>query len=279
MRRNFLDNKPFAMRSYRYPIILVFFVSFVMSSTSCKKDLGLNIFTVQDDIDLGKQVEQQIASDPATYPILPEAQYQGVYNYVYNIRDKILNSGQVTHKSDFAWSVKVIHDDNTLNAFCVSGGYIYVYTGLLKYLDTEDELAGVLGHEMAHADRRHTTNQMTQQYGIETLLNVVLGSDSNTLAQIGASLLTLKFSRDDEAEADKYSVIYLCPTDYNSAGAAGFFTKLIAQQQTGNTPQFLSDHPSPDNRVQAINDEKATLACTGTATYDAQYAAFKAQLP
>lgn len=269
------------MHRYRYSILIVLFLFFAMGigGSSCTKGTGLNIFTIQDDIDLGKQVQQQIASDPATYPILPEAQYQGVYNYVYNVRDKILNSGKVTYKSEFAWSVKVIENDSILNAFCVSGGYIYVYTGLLKYLDSEDELAGVLGHEMAHADRRHTTEQMTKQYGIETLLNVVLGSDSNTLAQIGASLLTLKFSRDDESEADKYSVIYLCPTDYNSAGAAGFFEKLIAQQQAGNTPQFLSDHPSPDNRVQAINNEKTTEGCTGTATYDSQYASFKAMLP
>jgi len=70
------------------------------------------------------------------------------------------------HKDDFAWQVKIIDDPETLNAFATPGGYIYVYTGLIKFLDTEDQLAGVMGHEIAHADLRHSTRQMTSSYGV-----------------------------------------------------------------------------------------------------------------
>ena len=66
--------------------------------------------------------------------------------------------------------LRIIHDDSTLNAFCTPGGYIYIYTGILKFLDSEDEFAGVLGHEIAHADLRHSTRQMTKQYGVQILL-------------------------------------------------------------------------------------------------------------
>ena len=261
-------------------LLLIACATFLMiDGTGCKKGSGLNIFSVQDDITLGQQTADKIAADPVTYPILSKTQYASTYSYVTGLRDKILATGQLTYKDQFPWTVDIIRDDNTLNAFCVPGGHIYVYTGLIKYLDTEDELAGVMGHEMAHADRRHVTKQMTEQYGITTLLNVVLGSDTGTLTRISTGLLTLAFSRSDESEADKYSVIYLCGTNYNAAGAAGFFQKLIDLQQTGNTPQFLSTHPNPDNRVAAINSEKTTLGCTGTATNQSAYAAFKAALP
>ncbi|MEO6833992.1 MAG: M48 family metalloprotease, partial [Chitinophagaceae bacterium] len=216
------------------------------------------------------------------YPILDPTQYASAYNYLNSMRDVILNSGQVTHKADFTWELHIIRDDNTLNAFCTPGGYIYVYTGLIKYLDNASSLAGVLGHEMAHADKRHTTEAMTKQYGISTLLSLVLGKDSGLLVQVSESLINLKFSRDNESEADKYSVIYLCPTKYKSDGAALFFEKMQASGSS-NPPQFLSTHPNPDNRIQAIEDEAKSLNCSGgtisPSEENAGYAAFKASLP
>lgn len=249
---------------------------------SCNKDEGVNIFSIQDDRNLGLQVSQQIAADPATYPILDPVQYASAYQYLNNMRDVILNSGQVTHKADFNWELRIIRDDNTLNAFCTPGGYIYVYTGLIKFLDNASSLAGVLGHEMAHADKRHSTEAMTKQYGISTLLSLVLGNDPGLLVQVSESLVNLKFSRDNETEADKYSVIYLCPTKFKSDGAAAFFQKMQSLGSV-NPPQFLSTHPNPDNRVKAIEDEAAGLNCSGGNIQVSEdkdgYAAFKASLP
>ena len=80
-------------------------------------------------------------------------------------------------------SQEIIKDDNVQNAFATPGGHIYVFTGLIKFLDNESQLAGVLGHEMAHADRRHTSRQLQNEYGINLLLSVVLGENPNQLAQ------------------------------------------------------------------------------------------------
>jgi predicted Zn-dependent protease len=261
-----------------------FFVSnflwiFLLVFNSCKnKDGGVNIFSLDDDKKLGAQVAQQIAGDPAHYPLLSEADYPQAYTHLRQIRDRILNSGNVNHKADFAWEVKIIRDDTTLNAFCTPGGYIYVYSGIIKYLDTEDQLAGVLGHEIAHADRRHSTDAMTQEYGIQTLVNIVLGKDTGALSGIAENLLFLKYSRNHEAEADEYSVIYLSGTPYQCNGAAGFFTKLESAGNAKSTPEFLSTHPDPNNRITAINDKAKSLGCSTTPSgFD--YAAFKASLP
>ncbi|HVD97682.1 MAG TPA: M48 family metalloprotease [Cytophagaceae bacterium] len=260
---------------YHFAFLLLIFVGF----NSCKnKDGGVNIFSIDDDKKLGLQVSQQIAADPATYPILSEADYPQSYTYLRAIRDRILNSGKLNHKDDFVWDVKIIRSDTTLNAFCTPGGYIYVYSGIIKYLDTEDELAGVMGHEMAHADRRHSTDAMTEQYGIQTLVAIVLGKNQNALASLATNLLELKYSRKNEAEADEYSVIYLSATPYQCNGAAGFFEKLTASGSSGNTPEFLSTHPNPDNRIQAINDKAASIGCN-TSPSGFNYNDFKNSLP
>lgn len=255
----------------------------VSLSVSCKKDNpsdnSINFFSINDDIKMGMQVQQQIESNPAQYPLLREADYPAAYQYLNKIKGKILNSGAVFYKDKFAWSLKIIKDDKTLNAFCVPGGYIYVYTGLIKYLDSENQLAGVLGHEMAHADRRHSTDQLTKIYGLQLLLQVALGKDSSQLANIAGSLVSLKFSRNNEKEADEYSVKYLCPTDYQADGAAAFFEKLQSSGSGSNGPVFLSDHPDPGDRINDIKSQKTTLGCSGSATYPSEYQAFKSTLP
>lgn len=256
-------------------------VSIILVFNGCKKDAPfVPFFSISDDVALGKQVEAEIAADPATYPILDSASNSQAYVFLYGIRNQLLNSGKIVYKTEFEWKLRIIKNDTTLNAFCTPGGYIYVYTGLIKYLDSKDQLAGVLGHEMAHADRRHTSRSMQTQYGIGTLLNILLGKDNATLQQIAGSIYLLKNSRDHESEADEYSVKYLCPTNYNAAGAAGFFQKMINEGYTENMlSSFFSTHPSPANRVQKINENKTKENCTGSGTFDSEYAAFKTLMP
>lgn len=103
---------------------------FLWIGTSCDKNGNINILSVADDKKLGLQVSEEIAANPSTYPLLEEAAYASSYSYLRNLADKILNSGKLTYKDEFAWQIKIIRDDNTLNAFCTPGGYIYVYTGL-----------------------------------------------------------------------------------------------------------------------------------------------------
>lgn len=239
---------------------------------------GFNVFSLQDDIKLGQQVSREIEKDSKNYPILPESGNREAYAYIRGITNKILNSGKVPHKDDFPWQVKIIDDDETLNAFCTPGGFIYVYTGLIKYLDSEDQLAGVMGHEIAHAALRHSTRQMTKVYGVQTLLQVATGrADPGMMEQIALGLVNLKFSRNHETESDNGSVKYLCATGYNAAGAAGFFKK-IQSQGGGRTPEFLSTHPNPKNRVENIESKAKEMGCRGRETNRSEYSQIKKKL-
>lgn len=260
---------------------LLFLLLIPVLFVTCKKDDespgGLNLFSIQDDIEMGMQMDQYIR-DSTDYVLLDRNQYPLAYNYIENIKNDILNSGKIIYKDEFEWKVTIIKDDETLNAFATPGGYIFIYTGLMKYLTCGDHFAGVLGHEMAHSDRRHSTKQLTKQYGTTFLLSILLGE--GTISQVTAGLISLKFSRSDESEADEFSVKYLCSVpDVEADGAAGFFESLIAQGQSGGTPEFLSTHPNPENRVEDIKKLAVELGCDTSAVCSVTYTDVVNSLP
>lgn len=263
-------------------IILGAFACILLAISACDTTSALqklNLFPVSQDKQLGLQVNDQILNEPSKYPVMPESKNPELYRYVRGITDKILNTGKVQYREDFAWEVRIIEDHEVLNAFCTPGGYIYVYTGLIKYLDSEDQLAGVMGHEIAHAALRHSTRQMTNAYGLNALSQLALGSSNpGMLAQVAQNLVSLKFGRNHETEADTHSVIYLCGTEYNAAGAAGFFEKLTASGSSSSQPAFLSTHPDPGNRVKNIHDKAKELGCTSGKTFHERYAQMKATI-
>ena len=259
--------------------VLVLMTTVILSSCN-KDDNGVNIFTVEDDKQLGLQMKEEILGNPGEYPLLQASQYPEAYEHMMQVRDAILSSGEVDFDSEFAWEVYIIKNDTTLNAFCTPGGYIYFYTGLIKFLDNDAQFAGVMGHEMAHAAERHSTQQMTKAYGLTMLLSVVLGENPNMIAQmvaeLAAGVTSLAFSRDDEYEADEFSVKYLYETSYDARGVAGFFEKMIGQPEP---PEFLSTHPNSENRVEKIYEVWEGLGGKTGETYPAEYQAFKNNLP
>jgi beta-barrel assembly-enhancing protease len=247
----------------------------------CDESLpDINIFGIEDDKELGAELAAEIAANPQEYgEILERDTFPEAYAHLDRIRDAILDSEGVTYRKRFDWETHIIHDDEVLNAFAAPGGYIYVYTGLIRYLESEDHFAGVMGHEIAHADQRHSTEQLTKAYGITELLSLIFGdSDPGLAADVAAGLLSLEFSREDESEADEYSVIYLCDTEYAANGAAGFFEKLLEEGGV-EIPEFLSTHPSSAARVADIDAEAEALGCSIEANPNAQWAAFQSSLP
>ena len=232
---------------------------------------NLNIFPPSQDLELGKQVDKEIKADPYNFPILERSKNKAIYQYVEGLRDKVLSSNEIVYRDSFIWDVTIIDQDTIQNAFVTPGGYIYVYTGLMKNLEAEDELIGVIGHEIAHADQRHSTQQLTKVLGVAILADAVLGK-SDALQQVVTALFQLRFSRTHETEADTYSVKYLCPTSYNAAAMAKFFEKMEGQP---TPPEFLSTHPSPSNRVENIHEQYEKQGCTGTQSNVDKYTKFK----
>jgi predicted Zn-dependent protease len=165
----------------------------------------------------------------------------------------------------YQWEFNVIKDDKTENAWCMPGGKVAVYTGILPITQDETGLAVVMGHEIAHAVAKHGSERMSQGLISElggAALSVALANNSATTQQValqafgvGSQLGTLKFGRNQESEADHLGLIFMAMAGYNPDGAVAFWQRMDAKEGAASPPEFLSTHPSNGTRIADIQRE------------------------
>ena len=169
-------------------------------------------------------------------------------------------TGQEDLLSQFQWEFNLINE-NQVNAFCMPGGKIVVYEGILPYTQTEAGLAVVLGHEVGHAIAKHSNERMSNQMALEmggAAVSSVLSKTSATTQNIGATVwglgselgIALPFNRKQELEADHLGLVLMAIAGYDPNAAIPFWERM--SQQGGGTPEFLSTHPSDHTRVSEI---------------------------
>jgi len=160
--------------------------------------------------------------------------------------------------ADWEWSVVVIDDPKMINAWCMAGGRMAIYTGLLEKLEpTDDELAQVMGHEISHALAKHTAEKMSIQIATSVGVAIVgIASDNTGVALTGAALaamlaVNLPNSRAAESEADQMGIELAARAGYHPAAAATLWQKMGAASKSG-MPQFMNTHPDPENRQKRL---------------------------
>lgn len=171
-------------------------------------------------------------------------------------------TGYESQLANFAWEFNLVKD-NQINAFCMPGGKIIVYEGLLSVAQTEDELAVVLGHEIAHAVAKHSnervSQQMMTQYGA-AIISAALSKKSAAVQSVATSVfglgaqvgLMLPYSRKHEYEADYMGVVFMELAGYDSTAAIGFWTKMAGLGSDSASSDFLSTHPSDARRISEL---------------------------
>lgn len=179
------------------------------------------------------------------------------------VESYLKSNGMADEVKEYSWEFNLVQD-NSANAFCLPGGKIVVYEGLLPYTQNEGSLAVVLGHEIAHAVAKHSAEQISkqykQQYGTQILSGVLnaatgsnVGSYAAVLAQQGLKLRNLKYSRDHELEADHMGLIFAAMAGYDPQVAIPFWQRMASG--SSNSSDFLSDHPSDAKRIAALQQE------------------------
>ena len=219
---------------------------------------GFNLFSKEQDVQLGKESAAEVRKQ------MPIVKDPFLNEYVNRIGKRLANSPEA-RDSGYPFTFEVVADPS-INAFALPGGPMFINTGLLKAVDNEAQLAGVMGHEMSHVILRHGTNQASKAQLIQ--LPAVLGSQVaggsmvGKLAQVGIGLgansVLLKFSRSAESQADLMGSHLIADAGYDPIQMARFFEKLSAEGG-GRAPQFLSSHPNPENRDRAIQKEVSKL--------------------
>ncbi|MBI1788722.1 MAG: M48 family metalloprotease [Acidobacteria bacterium] len=213
---------------------------------------GLNLFSKQQDIQLGREYANQIRRQ---VQVVDNRELQ---DYIGRLGRRLASQPEA---DDYPYTFTVVNE-RSINAFALPGGPAFVQTGLLAAADNEAQVAGVLAHEISHVALRHGTNQASKANFLQIpaiLAGVITGSNLwAQLAQIGAVGVMLKFSRTAENQADLLGARLMNNAGYNPLELARFFEKLEAEGGS-RAPQFLSDHPNPGNRVKAIEEEIRAL--------------------
>jgi predicted Zn-dependent protease len=191
----------------------------------------------------------------------------GLQAYVDSVGQAL---AKVSHRPELAWTFTVL-DDPVVNAFALPGGYIYITRGILAHFDSEAQLAGVLGHEIGHVTARHGAQQMTQQQllgaglALGTLFSETVRRYSRE-AQTALGLLTLKYGRDDENEADALGVRYSTSGGWDPRQIPRTYEMLkrVGDRAGQRLPAFLSTHPDPGDRMQRTTALAAEAAAGRT---------------
>lgn len=204
-----------------------------------------------------------------------------VQSYVAGLGQKIAAAAKGRTPEGITYTFKVVDDPETVNAFAMPGGYVYVYSGLLLKAESEAEVIGVLGHEVAHVTERHVAERLVAAYGLQSLLSMALGENPGQITQIVAGVAAqgylLKYGRNQESESDRVGLSFVLRAGYNPDGMVSFFQKLNASG--GSPPTFLSSHPNPGDRAATlrslIKQQGNVPTKTGKEEFERMYPKFR----
>jgi Zn-dependent protease with chaperone function len=214
---------------------------------------GFNLFSMQKELQLGKENAEQVDK---TYPLVTDPQ---VLRYINDLGQRLASLAP-NNNSEYAWTFKVINSSD-INAFALPGGYIYVNRGAIEAAENEAQIAGVMAHESGHVVMRHGTHEVTQAFltqGSLAILGGILGQPGSLAAQLAEmglmNSILLKNSRSAESQADEVGTYILYQAGYDPHAMAQFF-EIVEKKYPQKTIQFFSDHPVPENRINAVDRE------------------------
>lgn len=220
----------------------------------------LVLMSESQEIAMGREAAPKIAATMGLYPD------EALQRYVEGVG---LPMAKASERPALPWQFRVV-DDPVVNAFAVPGGFIYVTRGILADMNSEAQLASVLGHEIGHVTARHSVAQYTKTLGAQLVLlpALVLVPELQAAGQLlgaGLQVLLLKYGRDDELQADELGLGYMTRAGYRGEEMVAVFRTLDrvgSKSGAGQIPEWLSTHPSPGNRVQQIEARIAKLPPT-----------------
>lgn len=243
--------KPLIKETALMLFFIIMAVSCAVNPVTGKRQLM--IVSEEQEIRQGAEYDPQVT---ATFGVYDD---QDILSFIQARADEM---GKISHRPDLKYHVKIL-DSPVVNAFAVPGGYIYLTRGILAQFNNEAEMIGVLGHEMGHITARHSVSRQSKQtLGQLLLVGGMIASEEfasyASYAMQGMQLLFLKFSRDDERQADDLGVAYSSQVGYDAQMMANFFdvlNKMSLPAEQGGVPTFLSTHPNPANRQEAVMQE------------------------
>lgn len=236
-------------------IIAVFAVITYLSSSQFNEVTGQNQYlslTTEQEIALGLQSAPEMIAEYGGES--PDTRAQQV---VDQVGQTIVNN-TVARSTPWQFDFHVLNDANTVNAFALPGGQVFITEALLSRLQTQDQLAGVLAHEITHVLARHSAQQIAKSEltnGLVGAVGVAAGTaDAQQTAAMIGQLINMKYGRDDETQSDEFGVCLMRAAGYDPQGMVEVMQILQQASGGGSQPEFMSTHPNPENRIRKIQD-------------------------
>lgn len=248
------------MRKFIWPLGLLILVSLFLACATTgpggKKDLIL--ISDAQEVSLGQEFDNTVKADAK---ILADQRWQDYFN---EIGQRIVS---VSDRQNIEYHFTVIESDD-INAFATPGGFVYIYTGLLRIIDNEAQLAAVTSHEISHVVARHSIKRLQQVLGVSILYEIVLGESSTEVVDaaigLGLQVALSGYSRGYEKEADQYGVIYMERAGFNPIGAKELFTNMQAASGGAGERSFFENmfasHPETNVRIENVTAQAAAYS-------------------
>lgn len=244
------------------PIILsgvIFFLSF----TSCQREEGEVVrinpaqFTTEDQMAIGHFINQEIIADTDRYKLLKREEYKEAYDYLTFLLTTLLNTPSITHRNTYEWEINILQDNKKRDIFIVPGGKIYIYTGLLQFIESESQFLSVLGHEIFFADSDYLINKLKNEYGGVTLGDILLENEIDNPGRFSEGISNLTFDTNELTLADDFSVELLCPFQYDSKG----IMQLLQKSNDNDIQVDWLNNADFDINARIINIEEKAIEC------------------
>lgn len=227
---------------------------------------------VSEETALGRQVAAEVEREMRMHP---NAEVQ---QYVRMLGEQIVSVADDVPEG-IRFTFQVVDDPRTVNAFALPGGWIYIYSGLLREMETEAELVAVLSHEIAHVTQRHVAQRLVTLYGVDLLSSVALGNEPGVVASIVATIaqqgFLLRYSREQETDADEIGLKYMVRANYSPSGFIDFFQMMVDRP---SPPEFLLTHPLPENRIRNVQSAVQQMSDVPTRDNRERFQEIKRQL-
>jgi beta-barrel assembly-enhancing protease len=231
-------------------IALIAVISYFMKTeenpvTGEKQKVSL---TVEQEIVLGLQSAPEMIDEfGGEYP---DSKLQA---YVDKVGNRLVSQTEAS-ESPYKFDFHLLADAKTVNAFALPGGQIFITMALFNRLKTEDQLAGVLGHEIGHVINRHSAEHIAKQELTQGLIRAtdIATGDPGMISRFVGNMINMKYGREDELESDNYGVKYLIQSGYRPEAMIDVMRILQEASGGGNQPEFMSTHPSPENRIEKL---------------------------
>jgi predicted Zn-dependent protease len=264
---------------YAKPLAIIAIFSILI--TGCKKsdDKLVHVikdeYNIEDQREIGKSLKNLILNNPDRYPILSHRDYADFYEYINTLLNMLANTDQVVNRLAFNWDVTIIHDDNVATAFITPGGHLFIYTGLLKFISSENELFSILAHEINYADSQILMKRLVSDFGKDVIGDLLLGYDLPETRNIASRIRDLIFKESEVLVADRYALTIICPFQYDAFGLKTF---IEAAHFSSLEIQWLVTRPSSITRIETI-EEYAINCGVEEDTFAERYTEYKALLP